>query len=464
MSAAVYDHVYIAELRELGWSWRSVAGRSIVYEGTGVTAKQLRQAHSRWLKRQKENQGEGSETSGTSMGSMAAPLAQEQKERAGHGVSDDPDLPLVTLGDEEAEARREQPAENGSSPPSPDSIPGYEEIQRWDKTPGRTVHLRKLPPDPRQEAILDRVMADWITDAAEHAPAYLPPRLALNVIEPGEEHMAVLALFDPHFGMLAWRHEVGHDYDLSIAVTDYARAVEGLLPTIGLYPVEKILYLVGNDFLHVDGPGSDARGNRRGGATTAGTAQDIEGRLAKMFTMGRRALVRGIDMASALAQVEVLVVPGNHDREQMYRMGEVLSAWYRNDLNVQVTFSPNKRAYHQYGANAFLFTHGEEARRKRDPLPLVMATEIETVLPGAWAASQNGNREIIMGHNHIGMAGGYYPTADLDETRGIRTRCISGMTPEDAWHHEESYKHHRAATLLMYKKTGGLSGFHEVNL
>ncbi len=473
MAQPKYDHKYIAALRDRDWSWESIANESLGYMGLGVTAKQLRQAHSRWLKRQGGEantvpgdtdivQGESVEHVDGKNGLVAKDDQTQVCDRLPSDVPESAGFPTdVEQGEGEAS---EQPAVDGSSP-SPLGFSGWDIVQKWDKTPEGTVHLKPSAPDPRQQAVLDAVWEDWVADAAEHAPDYYSfpwsdPVLTLEQ----DSMMAILALFDPHFGMLAWRHEVGHDYDLSIAVKSYTEAVEGLLPQVGLYPTERILYLVGNDFLHVDGPGSDARGNRRGGATTAGTAQDIEGRLAKMFTMGRRALVAGIDRASSLAPVEVLVVPGNHDREQMYRMGEVLAAWYRNDTNVTVTFSPNKRSYYLYGSNAFMFTHGEELRRKRDPLPLIMATEIESVIPGAWAASQGGNREIITGHHHIGMAGGYFPTADLDETRGIRTRSIAGMTPEDAWHHEEGYKHHRAATLLVYRRAGGLAGFHEMNL
>jgi hypothetical protein len=333
-------------------------------------------------------------------------------------------------------------------------------------TPLYQVRANLIPNVERKIEIVRDICAAMIEDAKTHiAPVYgavtypLHPFATLEHADP-DPMLFELAVFDTHLGMLAWGKEVGQPYDTNIAVEAYGSTVSALLRNALLYPVERILYIVGNDFLHVDGSAPSAKGMGRGGATSAGTMQDVDSRLARMFTAGRRALVTGIDEARTIAPVDVLVVPGNHDREQMYRMGEVLSAWYRECEDVNVIYSPMVRKFYNYGANTLMFTHGEEYRRSRDNLAMIMATECPAEW---WVASEHGAREVHTGHSHINMQGGYYPTAEVSESRAIRTRSLPGLTPEDSWHFTEGYKHRRAGTALLYRKSGGFAGLHEFN-
>jgi len=265
-----------------------------------------------------------------------------------------------------------------------------------------------------------------------------------------------LALFDPHIGMLAWGKECGVAYDSVIAVTDYMRAFTHLLTTARFYNVEQILFPVGNDFFHVD---TLADGGK-GATTTRGTQQDIDTRLPKMFTLGRKALVAAIDLARRVAPVDVVIVPGNHDQQQMYRMGEVLNAWYRADDRVNVDNDPTLRKYYQYGQNLLAFTHGLEFKRRRDNLVTIMATEAP---PEMWASTTH--REFHVGHNHVAQELQYMvPNQALWEGRGIRVRSLPGLTPEDSWHYGQGYKHRRTATALAFRKSGGIEGLHEFNL
>jgi hypothetical protein len=305
-----------------------------------------------------------------------------------------------------------------------------------------------------QEKELGRIWADITADTAKHAPQYHPP-LRKSLAE-GEPCLLELAVMDPHIGMLAWSAETGGEsYDSSLAVQGYGDAIRSLLEHAQLYPVEQILFVAGNDFLHVDGPGM---GGQRGGSTTAGTPQDIDSRLAKMFTVARRALIAAVDQARTVAPVDVLFVPGNHDAQQTYRLAEVVAAWYRNDTDVRVIYGPGKRSYYGYGANALMFTHGEEYKRQRDNLPLIFATECP---PELWVSAEH--REIHTGHFHIKMEGRYTPTSDSTETRAIRTRALPGLTATDAWHATAGYQHRRTATALVFRKSGGIAGLHEFN-
>ncbi|MEE8607942.1 MAG: hypothetical protein V3S55_10065 [Nitrospiraceae bacterium] len=315
------------------------------------------------------------------------------------------------------------------------------------------VRKKTVEDDQAREALEQAVK-----DMDRHAPIiYTVNRPVRTSLGDGEGFLFELALHDPHFGMLAWGAEVGGaSQDLKIITQEYGEAVENLLAYARLYNTERILYILGQDMQHVNQTGL----HQKGGATAKGTAQDIDGRIAKIFTAIRKAAVSGIDQARLIAPVDVMVVPGNHDPDESYKLGEVISAWYRNDPEVNVIYSPNKRLYYGFGRNVFMMTHGEEYKRKRDSLPLIMATECP---PELWVAGDV-CREIHTGHNHINMEGAYHPTSEVNETRAIRTRSLPGFTATDGWHHEQGYRHRRSATALIYRKSGGIAGLHEFNL
>lgn len=327
--------------------------------------------------------------------------------------------------------------------------------QRPQITPLYQVTAKLVPNIKRQIAVAEETLRQVVADMQTHAPPYRLPSSATRTAT-GEPVLFVFSLRDPHFGMLAWGRETGQAYDLEIAQRDYAAAVDYLLGVARQYNVARILFPVGDDLLHVDAFGPIGG---RGGVTTRGTPQDIDSRLPKMFTAARRAVVAAIDRARLLAPVDVVVVPGNHDQQSMYRLGEVLQAWYRHDSAVQIENEPRLRKFYGWGKNAFMLTHGEELHRKRDNLPLIFATECP---PDLWVRSTC--REVHTGHNHAALAGGYYPTAELDEHRGIRVRSLPALTPLDSWHVSEGYRHQRAAAALVYRESGGLVGLHEFNL
>jgi hypothetical protein len=307
----------------------------------------------------------------------------------------------------------------------------------------------------RQDLIeedLKRVWADLKADAEAHVVPALPTLVVPP--DPEADVLAVIALMDPHLGMRAWGQEVGEDWDTNLAVAAYGDAIVNLLGWAEHYPVEKFLYLVGNDLIH-----ADLNLGGKGASTWRGTPQDVDTRLDKLFSLTRSAVVHGVDLASQIAPVDVMCVPGNHDRTTVYRLAEVLSAWYRGTDDVNVLYGPEYRKFYGYGSNALLLTHGEEYLRRRDNLALIMATECPADI---WTASENGVREVLCGHNHRSMSGRYTPTSDLSETRGIRVRSLPALTPIDSWHYDSGFRHYRAATLLLYQRDGGLIGQHEV--
>lgn len=395
-------------------TWKEIAERV----GAGRTAHSLRGRYSEWLSQQHE-----------------ASIGDEIKI----------DSPAGSTVDEALEAAGLDPE-------------AWTVKQVWSSDAKATHHFVRVPNAVEVEARAS-VFAEAIEDMKLHAPAYdVAPTVRTLGGDDGEGMLFELAIHDPHFGMLSWPDETGVRQDLKTITQDYGEAVRHLLGYARLYNTDRILYVVGHDTGHVNSylPGG------KGAITRAGTGQDTDGRIAKIITTIRRAVVAGIDEARLLARpVDVQIVPGNHDHDMMYTLGEILSAWYRNDPLVNVIFNPRKRQFYNYGANAFMLCHGEEIMRKRDALPLIMLNQMPVE---HLVASKGGCREIHTGHFHAKLQGGYYPTGEMKEEQGILVRALRGLTNTDGWHSEQGYSHQRAATALVYRHSGGNAGTHEFTL
>ena len=80
-----------------------------------------------------------------------------------------------------------------------------------------------------------------------------------------------LLVIDPadiHVGKLASSFETGEDYNTQIAVQRVREGVDGILHKASGFNIEKIVFVAGNDILHIDTP-------KR--TTTSGTPQDTDG-------------------------------------------------------------------------------------------------------------------------------------------------------------------------------------------
>lgn len=190
----------------------------------------------------------------------------------------------------------------------------------------------------------------------EAAPSYAP--IKRPPLDPIRRMMAEIAIFDAHFGKLAWAAETGENYDLKICTRDFLAAGEALLQQLTNYPIEKIVIPIGNDMLHVD---------NAAGTTTGGTKQDVDTRRAKAYLAAKLALIKLIEMARLIAPVHVVVVPGNHDRETMFFLGDTVESRFWNCPDVTVDNAPALRKYFEYGNTLLGFTHGsEEGKRLKE--------------------------------------------------------------------------------------------------
>ena len=116
---------------------------------------------------------------------------------------------------------------------------------------------------------------------------------------------------------------------MEIAEKRLSNAVEHLLYRAQGYYIDKILFIVGQDLLNSDGDWPIP-------STTKGTPQFNTDFHIDMYRTARKLMIKTINMLCEIANVHVMVIPGNHDRESIMHLGDLLELYYENNDNVKV--------------------------------------------------------------------------------------------------------------------------------
>jgi len=235
-----------------------------------------------------------------------------------------------------------------------------------------------------------------------------------------------LSLPDLHLGKLAWEQETGKsDYNSKIAVKLFTDAVNSLLADVSHQNVTDIIFPIGNDFFNIDNAKNE---------TTGGTRQDEDSRWQKSYQLGCLLCTSILEKLAESFNVHVIIVPGNHDKERIFYLGDYLKAWFRTHGRIDIDNRPIMRKYFAFGTILLAYTHGKYEKKKE--LRTIMQSEV----PQLWGATTY--REIHLGHLH---------TEELVEENGFKIRRLPSLTAPDAWHAESGYTcNQRSALGLLY--------------
>lgn len=208
-------------------------------------------------------------------------------------------------------------------------------------------------PDSGQEVSL----CDLVREAIEEVP---PPKLKLPARKnEGGDHLLVIDLADVHFLKLAVRTETGHEYNREVARHRVIEGTKSLLKMAQPMGIGRILFVLGNDILHVDNSRS---------TTTSGTFQDSDGTIFQGFKDASLALQEAITEASALADVDLIHCMSNHDWIMGWALSQAVAARMGSNPRVHTSaynLSESHRKYYRYGSNLIGLTHGDGAKEEK---------------------------------------------------------------------------------------------------
>jgi len=261
------------------------------------------------------------------------------------------------------------------------------------------------------------IRKDFIELCKSHKPK--TKSIKYKVDKNQDNNLAEVNIYDAHIGKLCYHAQSGENYDTSIAYDRFMNTLDLTMKRASVFNFNRIVFPVGNDFFNTD---------NMLGTTTKGTIQVEDRRWQKVYKLGRELLIGGIDFLSQFAPVDVIVVPGNHDFERMFYLGDTLQMFYADNPNVTVNNSEKFRKYYKHGNVLLGYTHG--ADEKESDLPLLMAQEV----PHLW--SQSKVREFHLGHLHHRKEIKYRSTK---EYVGVVVRYMRSISGTDQWHSQKGY-------------------------
>jgi hypothetical protein len=203
------------------------------------------------------------------------------------------------------------------------------------------------------------------TELLKELQNYIPKYPTIKRIENNQNKR--LFVFDPadiHIGKLCSAFEVGETYNNQIAVQRVLNGCKGILNEIKENSIDKILFVIGNDILHIDN-------TKR--TTTSGTPQDTDGMWHTNFLIAKQLYVDIVEILMGIADVHVVYNPSNHDYTNGFFLAQVIETHFKDCKNVTFDTTIAHRKYFVYGNNLIGTTHGDGA--KAQDLPLLMANE-----------------------------------------------------------------------------------------
>lgn len=280
----------------------------------------------------------------------------------------------------------------------------------------------------RTEESVEDIIADFKDKLSGFSADY--PTYERSIDDEGV--MVEISVPDFHFGQLSWGEETrGADYDIKIAAKLLRLSILDLLDKIKIYPsIKKIIFPIGNDFFNV---------NSEANTTVRGTVQHEDDRFKKTFTKGWELVVELVDMMMKIADVDIIVVGGNHDDSRSFFMGELLYAWYKDTDQVQIDRSPSPRKYYLFGNTLIGFVHQYKKTQLKE-LPYKMAAEAKNMF------SQSEYREWHTGHTHA---------EKIHEVQDCKIITLPSLAPESDWSSREGYAHLREAQAQVYSENNG---------
>jgi len=297
-----------------------------------------------------------------------------------------------------------------------------------------------------------------IEEMVKYAPVYKPISRSTFL----EQNLLIIDAADIHVGKLCRTYETGFDeYNIDIAVKRVEEAIEALVVQSQFYNPEKIVFVIGNDVLHIDNA-------RR--TTTSGTPQDTDGQWWDMYLAAKMCYIKAIERLIPLADVHVVFCPSNHDYVSGWMLADTISSWFANNGNVHFgednkSISINHRKYIVYGSNLIGFTHGDGAKEK--DIPNLMQYEAREMWGKTTHAymythhTHHADRKFVtdtskhrIEKDHIGITV-LSPSTHINSDHGVYIETVRSPSPPDGWHSRNGYVNKAAIEAFIHHHKNG---------
>ncbi|WP_454287250.1 hypothetical protein [Rhizobium arsenicireducens] len=272
------------------------------------------------------------------------------------------------------------------------------------------------------------------------------------------EHLLIIDLADVHFLKLCVNSETGYEYNREIARHRVIEGTKALLRMAKPWGIARVLFVMGNDILHVDNTIS---------TTTSGTFQDSEGTIFQGFKDAGAALEIAINEASAVADVDLIHCMSNHDRVIGWTLTQAVAGRLRTNNRVRATdynLSERHRKFYRFERNLFGLTHADGA--KEEKLYGLMVTEarehISECLNLYWLLHHfhhkirktRGEFAMLREKDHNGMTA-FITGMPMIEGQQLNIEYVRSPSAPDGWHDRNGYINRQAVECFIHHPTLG---------
>jgi len=160
---------------------------------------------------------------------------------------------------------------------------------------------------------------------------------------------------DLHIGKYVSTLVSNGNYDVDIAVDKAKQAINLSVKNLSEYNVNKIYFILGQDFLNFDNLEF---------TTTKGTPQDTNTFFQEVYEKALDVSIYCVEQLKNISQLEVIYIPGNHDSLTTYTITTTLKKLYESDDNITVDNSMLHRKYLTFGNVLLGLSHGEKEKNR----------------------------------------------------------------------------------------------------
>lgn len=323
----------------------------------------------------------------------------------------------------------------------------------WAKVDGYSCYFKK--PKDTEEVDLRSVIVESAEAALQARPKFLSRK---NAVESDTGALLVIDVADVHFGKLSVATETGHLYGREAATQRVLHGVGSLLKKANTFEIHRILFVLGDDVLHVDNAKN---------TTTSGTPQDTEGSVFQMYRDAFVAFTQAIEECAKVADVDLIHVPSNHDWILGWALSQQIAAWFKEHPHIHSTpynLSERHRKYYRYGSNLIGLSHGDGAKEQQ--LYACMVTEAREHISDCknlyWllhhvhhkVRKRTGLKMELREKDHIGMT---MVTSGDQTTEGqqIDIEYVRSPSPPDSWHDRNGFVNRQAVECFLYHPHDG---------
>lgn len=291
---------------------------------------------------------------------------------------------------------------------------------------GKHFSIKSNPGQIDYSSLRDELMQEM----RDYAPNY--PTIVRSIGQE-ESYLLVIDPADIHIGKLSMGLLNNTAYNSKIAVDRVFEGVQGILDKCAGYKIDKILFVAGNDILHIDNPQRKTANN---------TPQDTDGMWYSNYQIAKKLYIDILEILLQVADVHVVFNPSNHDFTSGFFLCDAVETWFAKSKNITFDATITHRKYFKYGLNLIGTTHGDGA--KVSDLPLLMAQEAKEL----WGLTKHWY--VYTHHVHHKNSKDY---------GGVNVESLRSPSGTDWWHHQKGFQGApKAVEGFLHSKTEGQVG------